>query len=92
MSGGWSYSGGVIHDEFCDTVVGSGRGKEEEDGREGKYDGVNRGSSVLKRREPTEAETPWPSLGPVLSRLRRLVQYSHIVPILFLPPYISFNC
>jgi hypothetical protein len=32
--GGWSYAGGA---ELCDTDVGSGRGKEEEDGREDIY-------------------------------------------------------
>ena len=41
MSGGWSYTGGATHDAFCDTTVGSGRENEEE-GREGKYDEVDR--------------------------------------------------
>jgi hypothetical protein len=45
--GGWSYAGGcAIHNEFCDTAGGSGRGKEGEDGREGKYNGVNRGEPI----------------------------------------------
>ena len=33
MSDGWNYPGSAIHDEFSDTAVGSGRVKEEEDGR-----------------------------------------------------------
>jgi hypothetical protein len=41
MSGGWSYTGGATHDEFCDTTVGSGR-EDEEGGREGKYNEVDR--------------------------------------------------
>ena len=40
MSGGWSYTGGATHDEFCDTT-GSGR-EHKEGGREGKYDEVDR--------------------------------------------------
>ena len=52
MSDGWNYPGGAIHDEFCDTAVGSGRGKEEEDGRDCKYDGLNRGDNQPERRRP----------------------------------------
>ena len=41
MPGGRSYSGGAIHDEFCDTAVSRGRGEVEDGGRVCKYDGVN---------------------------------------------------
>jgi hypothetical protein len=41
MSGGWSYPGGAIHDEFGDIAVGSSRAKEEVGVREGQYDKVN---------------------------------------------------
>ena len=53
-----SYAGGVIHDGFCDTAMGSGRGKEEEDGREGKYNGVNRGENQSEQRRPASWPVP----------------------------------